>query len=132
MASEKKSFGRKTLTKLFTIAVSVGAAMVVGPLIADVGTWYPIVHDAENLRAQAFTETLKPFTGFIPYHLGLTKESGGLLEPFMTALIGPALGRLEAQAENVRRADLAQNNLTTPLEEFDPLSVDPFAAIPMG
>lgn len=99
---KKKGF----LSAVWSIATSTPAkifygfvaAAIVGPLLFDMGTWWGVFHNVENIRAMAFRDVMSPFTGWIPYHMGLT-EPGGFFYDTMTAFLGEELQILEGKAE---------------------------------
>ncbi len=136
MADEKKSWGGKALLKTFSLAAAFTMGMGVMPVLADVGTWFPVAHDEENLRRIALQNVLEPYTGWIPKHFGLDYGNPGFGTPLMDIFIGDEVARLEEQKRQAQAAEALQNNLrrqpdtsnqdVVPPAGDDPLADDPF------
>ena len=90
---------------LLSLAFSIAVGGIGANLLWDL-TFMPVIHDMLNIKAQAAILWSQQWTSFVPYHLGLTMDDGGLLSGFTDWLFADQIEALESSNQLIDNDDI--------------------------
>ncbi len=95
----KKAFGFAAKAVLWTLPVTVCASLIFDP------TWLLIFHNEQNIMAQAFIQTMEPYTSWLPEMVGLKGEDG-LFYPLMKSFVSEKYNAIVGARDDIQSSGM--------------------------